>query len=59
VEGDELSVAGPPHVELDHVGPDADRVVEGVDGVLRRAGGEPAVRGDHGTGHTPKYARPR
>jgi len=57
VKRDELAVAGPADVELDHVGPDVDRVGEGRDGVLGRPRRDTAVRGDHGTDHDRKYAR--
>jgi hypothetical protein len=55
VKGDQLAVAGPADVELDHVGPDVDRVRKGRDGVLGGPGRDPSVRGDHGTDHEPKY----
>jgi len=51
VERDQLTVAGPADVELDHVGADVDGVGEGRDGVLGRPRRDPAVRGDHGTDH--------
>ena len=56
VEGDQLAVAGPADIELDHVGADVDRVREGRDGVLGGPGRDPPVRGDHGVAHEPKYA---
>jgi hypothetical protein len=55
VKSDQLAVAGPADVELDHVGPDVDRVRKGRDGVLGGPGRDPSVRGDHGTDHEPKY----
>jgi hypothetical protein len=56
VEGDQLAVAGRADVELDHVGADVDRVRERLDGVLRGAGRDPAVRGHQSTGHDGQYA---
>ena len=53
VKGDQLAVAGPADIELDHVGTDVDRVRERRDGVLGGPGRNPPVRGNHGTDHDP------
>jgi len=56
VEGDQLAVAGPADIELDHVGTDIDRVREGRDRVLGGPGRDAPVRGNHGTDHDRQYA---